>query len=148
MENASKALLMAAEILVGVLLLTLMASIIYFFTNYQAEIESNESAKEIHEFNIQFEVYKEKQSLTAQDVLSIYNLAQNYNSKFENEEPITVILGNTKLTNSSVVNSNEYLKDILYTTNYPDSPPQTYKINSIETNETTKKIKKIIITTN
>lgn len=143
MENASKALLMAAEVLLGVLLLTLMASIIYFFTNYQAEIESNQNAKEIYRFNSQFEVYKEKEYLTAQDVLSIYNLAQNYNSKFENEEPIKVYINNKQITNN--VNNNIYLKQILNDTNYPEKPPKTYKIDKIEPNQTTKKINNIKI---
>lgn len=147
MENASKALLMAAEVLLGVLLLTLMASIIYFFTNYQAEIESNQNAKEIYRFNSQFEVYKEKEYLTAQDVLSIYNLAQNYNSKFENEEPIKVYISDT-LLNSTNVNNKINLKDILDKTDYgstPTKPPKTYKIDKIEPNQTTKKINNIKI---
>lgn len=132
MENASKALLMAAEVLVGVLLLSLMATIIYFFTNYQAEIESNQNAKEIYRFNSQFEVYEAKESLTAQDVLSIYNLAQNYNSKFENEQPIKVIING-----SSANMDSEYLKQDLINS-------KKYSIK-IEYNENTGKINKIIL---
>lgn len=132
MENASKALLMAAEVLLGVLLLTLMATIIYFFTNYQAEIESNQNAKEIYRFNSQFEVYEEKESLTAQDVLSINNLVENYNSKFENEQPIKVIING-----SSANMDSEYLKQDLINS-------KKYSIK-IEYNENTGKINKIIL---
>lgn len=136
MENASKALIMAAEILLGVLLLTLMATIIYFFTNYQAEIETNENTKELHEFNSQFEVYKEKNVLTAQDVLSIYNLVQNYNRKFENEQQIKVTIDNK----SANINSSEYLKNDL------NSKGKKYSIK-IEYNQTEGKINKILLTT-
>ncbi len=137
MENASKALLMAAGVLLGVLLLTLMATIIYFFTNYQAEIESNESAKEIHQFNSQFEVYEEKENLTAQDVLSIYNLVQNYNSKFENEQPIKVTIDGRYVD----INSAEYLKEDLNASN-----GKKYSME-IEYSEKIGKINKIILKT-
>lgn len=86
MENASKALLMAASILIGVLLLSFMAYMFLFMSNYAGTVQENLYAKETHEFNAQFQVYDKRSDLTIQDVKSIVNLVNNYNSKFDNEE--------------------------------------------------------------
>lgn len=146
MENASKALMIAAEVLIGVLLLSLMATIIYAFTNYQAQIEENYKSKEINEFNIRFLVYQGK-DLTAQDVVTIYNMAQDYNSKFEGEEPITIWLDNSKINMTQL----EFLKEdfnYMPITGNKAGEQVKYKIktdNGIMINQTTGKIETIYI---
>lgn len=89
MENASKALIMAAEIMIGVLLLSLLGTLYYVYTNYHSEVQSNFAAKALYEFNAEFEEYEDR-DLTSQDVLSICNLAKDYNTKFEKEIRVTV----------------------------------------------------------
>lgn len=84
MENASKALLMAASVLIGVLLLSLMAYIFLFMSNYAGTVQDNIYSKEIYEFNAQFQQYEGRDDLTAHEVQTIKNLVDNYNSKFEN----------------------------------------------------------------
>ena len=81
MENASKALLMAAEVLVGVLLLSLMASLFFVFNNYQQKTQENIDSKEVYEFNVKFQEY-ENVTLTPQDVLTIINMVKDYNEKY------------------------------------------------------------------
>ena len=83
MENASKALLMAAKVFIGVMLLILMIFLYITMSSWGRNVQSNIDIKEISEFNAQFTVYDGRSDLTAQDVVSIINLAKNYNEKYE-----------------------------------------------------------------
>ena len=113
MENASKALLMATSILIGVLLLSFMAYMFFFMSNYSETVQENLYAKEIYEFNTQFQIYDGRSDLTIQDVKSIVNLVNNYNSKFDDEEnSIQAIKMNILGENSKVAIENE-ITDIL-----------------------------------
>ena len=61
MENASKALLMAAGVLIGVLILSLA---VYLFANFgtaSAEIHKQKDMNEINKFNTQFTSYEGKE---------------------------------------------------------------------------------------
>ena len=124
---------MAAEILVGVLLLSLMATLFYIFTNYQAEITSNQAQKDLYQFNAKFEGFKDKE-LTAQDVLSIYNLAKDYNSKFDGEVRVSVKVQG--VTSKEITVSSEFLNA---------DNKKTYEISNIGYNEADGKIKLINI---
>ena len=92
MENTSKALIIAAEILMGVLLLTLMAFTFRALGNFSDAVNSNIETKNINEFNTKFEKYRGRKDLTAQDVITIGNLAKQYNAGIEEKQelPITV----------------------------------------------------------
>ncbi len=77
MENASKALLIAGGILIGMLILSLFVYELYYAGSvgnaYQAEI----SETQILEFNAQFEKYQNT-NMTAQEVVTIYNYIEEY----------------------------------------------------------------------
>lgn len=133
MENSSKALLMAAEVLVGVLLLSLMATLIYVFTNYQAEITTNQAQKDIYEFNARFQGFENK-DLTAQDVLSLYNLTKDYNKKFDGE--IRISMKVQGITNKEITASSDFLNA---------DNKKTYVITKIEYNNADGKVKSINI---
>ena len=100
MENASKALIIVATVLIAVLILAIG---IYLFRNY-SEIayknEENQSAQALIQYNNKFENYKEKE-MTIQDVLTIVNLAKDYNER-KSEYTITVYLGATNLSNQNI----------------------------------------------
>lgn len=81
MENSSKALLMIAEVMVGVLLLSLVAALFFLFDNYQLKTQENINSKELYQFNARLEAYEEKE-LTPQDVLTIVNMVKDYNEKY------------------------------------------------------------------
>ncbi len=93
MENASKALLIATSVLVGVLLVSVMVYIFYFTSKYSSQIGQNLQSKENYEYNIKFQVYDQRDNLTPQEVKSIINLTNDANSK--NEEQIKIIGINT-----------------------------------------------------
>lgn len=78
MENASKALLMAAGILIGLIIASLftyeMISMSETGRTFQKQIDQSV----ITEFNTNFEKYVGK-NLTAQEVVTIYNYVQEWN---------------------------------------------------------------------
>lgn len=92
MENASKALLMAATVLVGVLLLSLGVYLFTVFGDFSADMSKKLSEKDINEFNAQFIKYESYQddstgewrnTCRAQDVVTIANTAKENNSKYD-----------------------------------------------------------------
>lgn len=80
MENATKALIIAATVLIAILILSVG---VYLFKNY-SEIayknEENQAKQALVQYNMKFEKYIDKQ-LTMQDVLTIANLAKDYNKR-------------------------------------------------------------------
>ncbi len=81
MENASKALLMAAGVLIGVLILSLA---VYLFANFgtaSAEIHKQKDMNEINKFNTQFTSYEGKEC-TIHDIVSVADLAINNNTNY------------------------------------------------------------------
>ena len=70
MENASKALIIAAEILIGVLLLTLMVFMFHAMGTFSKTVD-----------------------ITVQDIVSMGNLAKQYNEKMGNEQLQIMVTG-------------------------------------------------------
>lgn len=91
MENASRALIMAAGVLVGVLLLSLAVYLFTIFGNFGSEMTTQMNEKNLSEFNAQFTRYESYQdengkwqnTCRAQDVVTIANLAKENNNKYE-----------------------------------------------------------------
>ena len=91
MENASKALLMAASILVGVLMLSLAVYLYTIFGNFGSQITARIKQKETDEFNAQFykyESYKDENGIwqntcKASDIITIANLAKDNNNNYD-----------------------------------------------------------------
>ena len=57
MENASKALIMAASVLLGVMILSIGAYLFYVYSNYSADAYQKMEDNQISEFNAQFLKY-------------------------------------------------------------------------------------------
>lgn len=77
MENASKALLIAGGVLIAILLLTLFSYLFTQMASSTSSIYNSMSKHEIDEFNQQFLNYEGKKELTAQDVETLINLAED-----------------------------------------------------------------------
>ncbi len=81
MENAAKALEMAAGVLLGVILMALVA---YFFTTISTWPKNEEdvmSVEQLSKFNLEYEVY-EKTKMYGVDVISCLNKVISNNSKY------------------------------------------------------------------
>lgn len=85
MENATKALEMAASVLIGVLIL---AALLFGYSQIaeQKKIEQkNEKAKQLSDYNINFESYA-KDKVYGSELLSLANEIINYNTRKATEE--------------------------------------------------------------
>lgn len=86
MENASKALIMAASILLGVMIISVAVALFNSFSGTGSEIIDKISQTQITEFNNQFLKYEAQEGdISAYDVLTMTNLAKQNNSKYELE---------------------------------------------------------------
>lgn len=79
MENASKALLMAAAVLVGVMLLSLGVYLFSIFGDYGTQISNRIEQSKIDQFNSQFFKYENNKEVRIHDIISLANLAKQYN---------------------------------------------------------------------
>ena len=141
MENASKALLMAASILMGILILSLG---VYLYMNFSAtskQINKQIEENQISQFNGQFLQYDgmidrdtKTGNLTIYDVITIVNLATENNINYQLEKKatnknestmyVTVNLDRTSIElgyNSSSNNSETIQNYINTDLNYPES---------------------------
>lgn len=83
MENASKALLMAAGVLIGMLILSLAIYLIISFGTTSAEFHEQNRRQQLDQFNSQFTSYVGKEGITIHDVVTIANLATETNIYYE-----------------------------------------------------------------
>lgn len=99
MENASKALIMAAGVLIGVLIISLAVYLFADFGSTSAEINRQNEQQKIVQFNSQFTSYIGKE-LTIYDVVTILGYAQENNIYYEDStnDKITVKLRTNDIT--------------------------------------------------
>lgn len=86
MENASKALLMAAGILVAVMVITVGVVLFNSFAGFNQSIIEKLEENKISQFNNNFfKYYGEGKEVTAHDVISMVNIARQNNAEYEIE---------------------------------------------------------------
>lgn len=82
MENAAKALGIAASILIGLLLLALLIFAYTRFTRISQQEEQNKKNEQTTEFNKRYLAY-DKKNITGNKVISLCNMAEENNIKYE-----------------------------------------------------------------
>ena len=110
MENASKALLMAAGVLMGVVILSLAAYLFVTFISSADDVKSEIANNQLNKFNSQFLAYEQREDLTVYDILTAVNLAENNNKYYQLEPGDTNYI--TVKVDNSVVNSTDIEKKI------------------------------------
>lgn len=127
MENASKALLMAAGVLIGVLVLAL---IIYLFTYFGAEAQKFSeiiNQNQLTKYNAQYTVYDGRKDLSVYDVVSIINTAYENNQKhkddptYEDEYKVKVLLKGSDMAAADISNLSDKITALIeenYETEY------------------------------
>lgn len=83
MENASKALIMAGTILISIMVISISVYIINMFGEFTSEQERQRENQEIAKFNAQFLKYEGRTDITAQDIITVANLAAANNAFYE-----------------------------------------------------------------
>ncbi len=83
MENAAKALIMAAGILIGILILSLAVYLFVTFGSTSKELHKQQEEQQLAQFNTQFTSYETKTDNTIYDVITVANLATENNRYYE-----------------------------------------------------------------
>lgn len=119
MENASKAMLMAAGVLIGILILSLVVYLFVSFGSSSAQIHQQNEKKQMDKFNSQFTIYQGKEC-TIYNVITIANLATENNKYHEfsrrmaltagNDDYISVKLDNQGFIERGTESSSEQIK--------------------------------------
>ncbi len=155
MENASRALIMAASVLLGIMIISVGVALFQSFGGFSRNIANEIERNKISEFNSQFlKYYNENIELTAHDVVTLANLAHKTNIEQEvNENNISYI--KIKLTNSkqsleklTEEQLNKLLQeqsDELVKINDEIVSRYYYKISQINYDENSKKVNEVYI---
>ena len=100
MENASKALLMAGGVLIGVLIISLAVYLFADFGSKSASINAQNFQKQLSAFNSKFTSYQGFKDadgnwqITIYDIITVKGYALENNEKYENvDEQIKVTIG-------------------------------------------------------
>ena len=108
MENASKALIMAGGVLIAILLLTLFSYLFSKMASDTSSVYDDLQKHEIDEFNQRFLNFEGRNDLTAQDVATLINLAQDSGKDARVSSKVKISLGGTDITSKD---SNVWLKE-------------------------------------
>ena len=117
MENASKALLIAGGVLIGVLIISLAVYLFADFGSKSASINAQNSQKQLSAFNSKFTSYQnfkdqselagtktenEIWKITIYDIITVKGYALENNEKYENiDEHINVTINNMSVFNKT-----------------------------------------------
>lgn len=165
MENASNALIMAASVLIGLVIISLAVYLFVSFGSTSAEIHEEKEQQTLNEFNAQFTSYEGKEGITIYDVVSVANLATESNRYYEfkrkpadgSDYYISVTLGSepieygTDWTTDKITSAyNKLISENLQKMQYKQSDPEAsdliqYKCQ-VEISPTTGRVYKVIFT--
>lgn len=115
MENASKALLMAAGVLIGIMVLSLAVYLFVTFGSTSAQMHQQKEQDQLNQFNSQFTSYEGKEDITIYDIVTVANLATE-NNKYYEFDTKTSLPRNNKVSENYiwvVVSSRKYSTGIV-----------------------------------
>ena len=156
MENASKALLMAAGVLIGVIILSWAVYIYTEYTSSADTVQKQIELSKIQDFNNKFFVYDGQTNLTVYDINTVINMANDSNQYYDLTEPqdnnyfVSVYLGNSRIDNFDEAIKGISRGDLDYMKKEPDDAPKgpTYVLKkytaNVEINPNTYLVNKII----
>ena len=157
MENASRALMMAAGVLIGLMILSFAVYLITSFGSASAEAHRTNEQNRINEFNTQFTQYEGRQDITIHDVATVVNLARSNNEEYgltssansENTLYIEVFLEGASIEQPTAKNNIEQLiqEDIDSIQGTVDKELPTYNCR-VEINPNTQRVNRVFFTKN
>ena len=131
MENASKALTMAAGVLIGVLIISLAVYLFVDFGTTSAEVNKQNEKQKIVQFNSQFTSYEtEEKTWTIYDIITIAKYAKENNEYYEDssEDQVSVCFKNEDLADKNKnYNYNDYITREQLLINQNGNSLPTYK---------------------
>lgn len=113
MENASKALLMIAGVLIGILILSLA---VYLFSQggrAASKVVSEITEQQIQQFNRQFDKYLSLDGVTIYDIVTVAKAARDYNKSNNLEDGVNgyIKIQLNKLSNETGINKDYNLSE-------------------------------------
>ena len=109
MENASKALLIAGGIMIAVAIISIGVMLHGAFSNASEQYVVVADTAELTKFNANFEVFRGRTNITAQEIVTLYNMAEEYKTK-------TYLNADVKVASSDITNIIDFLKNNSYDT--------------------------------
>lgn len=97
MENASKALLMAAGVLIGVLIISLAVYLFIDFGTTSAEVNQQNVNQQLVQFNSKFTSYEGREDLSIYDVITVGGYAQENNKYYGDDDKDKFYVDNYKI---------------------------------------------------
>lgn len=98
MENATKAIVMAGAVLIGIIIISVGVLLWRNYSEFSKDNAQDTRNQQLSEFNVKFQKYNynenKKNYATAQDVRTIVNLVKDYNEKY-NQTLIQVVYNNS-----------------------------------------------------
>ena len=111
MENASKALIISGEILIAVLVLSLASYVITQFGSFSKTLNTKMEESQITGFNVRFTNFSGRANISAQEISSLVNLANQrnaeYNANSGDDFYVDVLLDGNSILNTNI---NEFLE--------------------------------------
>lgn len=124
MENASKALLMAAAVLFGVMILAVGTFLFFSLGQYGRGIEEDKENVRISAFNSNFTKFEGAKSVTIHEILGLANLAIENNQKYE----LLKADAGDKSTNYVQVVANVKINGVSRTTSLEQVSPEQFNL--------------------
>lgn len=150
MENASKALIMAAGVLIGILVLSLAVYLFVSFGSTSADINKQRVEQQLVEFNSKFTSYEGKDGLTIYDVITLARYARENNEYYENDPNYTiqVKLDRELLHNKPDSELNRLLKDEQSAITQTNTNLPTYKCKVTNYHKDNGRVSEIVFSKN
>lgn len=104
MENATKALVIAGTVLVAILIISIGVYLYSLYSNQAKGYSEIISTTELEKFNSKFSVYIGRDNIKAQEIVSIVNLAKEYNNR------VDIYLETTKLQFTESLTQEDFIK--------------------------------------
>ena len=149
MENASKALLMAASILIAMMVIGIGTYVFNIFGTFSKNQEEELYSYQISEFNAQFTKYETMEEITIHDIITLANYAKDYNQSngitdTSDAAYIQVNIQNIGLTGFNLQESSTDTKNTLIKTSIDNK--YKYELISIDYNTATSRVNRITFT--
>lgn len=111
MENASKALLIAGEILIGMLVVSIIILMYISYRDFASSYSESLATTEIRKFNTNFTKFEGRTDISIGEIVSLYNFIENYN-KGKEEATIDIKINGIELTaGTEIENIKKYSDD-------------------------------------
>ena len=123
MENASKALIMAASVLIAIVIISAFVLMMSNLTSYQESSYQSNLSAQIAEFNNQYTTY-DRSNIRGSDMISLMNKVSDYNTRYTGEEGFTKMQITVRMNGyndelafdgtNRIITQSEYTQDNIY----------------------------------